>query len=252
MPVKDRLMKALLVVGTLLFLFVAWQLVAIALLTPALPPPMEAFQSLRGDTLGHIIRHLTVSLYRVLLSMLLAVVLAVPLGLFLGKNQQADTLSAPLLYLTYPIPKVVFLPIFMVLLGIGNVSKVAMITLIVFFQLLIATRDAARNLQKEYVLSVRSLGASNWALYRQVYFPGCLPAILTALRLGLGTALAVLFLTETYATREGIGFYIMDSWSSLAYGKMFAGILAMGLLGFVLFLLLDVLEHRVCRWNRQS
>ncbi|NLO96573.1 MAG: ABC transporter permease subunit, partial [Peptococcaceae bacterium] len=109
-------------------------------------------------------------------------------------------------------------------------------------------RDAARNLAKEYVLSVESLKANDWVIYWHVYFPACLPAILTSLRIGLGTALAVLFLVETYATREGIGFFIMDSWSSLAYDKMFAGIIVMGLMGFVLYLLLDGCERVFCRW----
>ena len=121
--------------------------------------------------------------------------------------------------------------------------------MIVFFQILATTRDGARNLEKEYIASVKSLGASSWDLYAHVYFPGTLPEILTSLRLGLGTAMAVLFLTETYATQQGIGYYIMDALSKMAYIDMFAGIIAMALMGFFLYLLIDAIEKRVCVWK---
>jgi ABC-type nitrate/sulfonate/bicarbonate transport system permease component len=248
MILKKLTSQSLKTILTLVFLFGSWQLLALILQTPALPPPGEALKSLGAIFVSEIVGHLGVSLYRVVVSLIIATLLAVPLGLYLGKNKAADQISAPLIYLTYPVPKVVFLPIFLILLGIGNVSKIVLITLVVFYQILVTTRDAARNLAKEYVLSVKSLKASEWEIYRHVYFPACLPAILTSLRLGLGTALAVLFLVETYATREGIGFFIMDSWSSLAYDKMFAGIIAMGLMGFVLYLLLDGCEKIFCRW----
>jgi len=245
---KLMMRKAVHILAGAIFLLVCWQLFSLLLDTPVFPPPLDAFQSLTATFQTDIWAHLQVSLYRVAVSLLIAALLGVTLGLFLGKNKKADELSAPIIYLTYPIPKVVFLPIFLILLGIGNVSKIVMITIIVFYQILVTTRDAAKNLQKEYILSVRSLGATERELYRHVYFPACLPAILTSLRLGLGTAMAVLFLVETYATREGIGFFIMESWSSLAYDKMFAGIIAMGLMGFIIYLLLDACERILCSW----
>jgi len=248
MYLKKLSSQTIITVLTIVFIFSSWHLLALALQTPALPPPWEALKTLKVIFGSEIASHLGVSLYRVMVSLIIATVLAVPLGLFLGKNRGADQISAPLIYLTYPIPKVVFLPIILILLGIGNLSKIVLITLVVFYQILVTTRDAARNLAKEYVLSVESLKANDWVIYWHVYFPACLPAILTSLRIGLGTALAVLFLVETYATREGIGFFIMASWGSLAYDKMFAGIIVMGLMGFVLYLLLDGCERVFCRW----
>lgn len=233
---------------TVILILLGWQVLSMVLQTTAFPPPGKALKSFTDLLYSDILTHLQISLYRVGVSLVVAAFLAIPLGLFLGKNKRADELSAPFLYLTFPIPKVVFLPIFLILLGIGNLSKIVMITLIVFYQILVTTRDAARNVQHEYVLSVQSLKASSWELYRHVYFPACLPNILTSLKLGLGTAMAVLFLVETYATREGIGYFIMNSWSSLAYDKMFAGIIAMSLMGFLLYLLLDTCEKIFCAW----
>jgi len=240
----------LIFIYTVAGLLVGWWLLAWGLDSPAVPYPWDAVKSLGECLKGDLLLHLGVSLYRVLVSLILATILAVPLGLFLGKNQEIDRRVAPLVYLTYPIPKVVFMPIFLILLGMGDASKIVLITLITFYQILVTTRDAAKNLEKGHISSVRSLGANSFALYRHVYFPACLPAILTSLRLGLGTALAVLFLAETYATQQGIGFFIMDSLSRMNYEEMFAGIIAMGLMGFFLYLLLDQGEKIFCPWTR--
>ncbi|MGE4272912.1 MAG: ABC transporter permease [Desulfitobacterium sp.] len=248
MHIRSFANKLLITLVTVILIGLAWQALSMILETSAFPPPVEALQSFGQLFFSDMIPHLQISLYRVGVSLIIAALLGIPLGLFLGKNKRADDFSAPFLYLTFPVPKVVFLPIFLILLGIGNVSKIVMITLIVFYQIVVTTRDAARNVQQEYVLSVKSLKASPWELYQHVYFPACLPSILTSLKLGLGTAMAILFLVETYATQEGIGFFIMNSWSSLAYDKMFAGIIAMGLMGFLLYLLLDTCEKVFCSW----
>lgn len=237
-------------VYTIAGLFMGWWLLSLGLNSPAVPLPLNAVKSLLESLKGDLWIHLGVSLYRVLISLILATVLAVPLGIFLGKNPETDRKVAPLVYLTYPIPKVVLMPVFLILLGMGDASKIVLITLITFYQILVTTRDAAKNLAKGYISSVRSLGATSFDLYRHVYFPACLPAILTSLRLGLGTALAVLFLAETYATQQGIGFFIMDSLSRMNYEEMFAGIIAMGLMGFFLYLLLDQGEKILCAWTR--
>jgi len=241
-------LKSLPFILAVIALILGWWLLALFLETPAFPTPFKALASFGQSIQGDMLLHVRVSLYRVLISMTVAAVCGIPAGLFLGKNPRYDRYIAPLVYLTYPIPKVVFLPVFLIFLGIGDLSKIALIALIVFFQILVTTRDASRNLQEEYILSVKSLGATSRELYQHVYLPGCLPAILTSLRLGLGTAMAVLFLTETYATSTGIGYFIMNCWSSMAYDKMFAGIIAMGLMGFLLYILLDGCEKLFCSW----
>lgn len=248
MHLKGLAHKVIYIIAAIIFLGAAWQVLSVILRTPAFPPPKEALITFVELFTSDLVPHLKISFYRVGVSLVIATILAVPLGLFLGKNSKADQISAPLLYLTFPIPKVVFLPIFMILLGIGNISKIVLITLIVFYQILVMTRDAARNVQQEYVLSVKSLRATERELYQHVYFSACLPAIFTSLKIALGAALAVLFLVETYATQEGIGYFIMNSWSSLAYDQMFAGIIAMSLMGFLLYLLFDTCEKVMCSW----
>lgn len=231
-------------------MILAWQGSSWLIRSEALPGPLAAFESfavqMRGDLSGHFL----ISFYRVALSIAVSISLAVPLGLILGREEKLDRFFAPFIFLTYPIPKIVFLPLILLLLGIGNVSKVTLISLIVFFQILVTTRDAARSIPAQAVLSVRSLGAARRDIYRHVVFPACLPDIFTALRISSGTAIAVLFLAESYATEEGLGYFIMDAWTRLNYAEMFAGILAMALMGALVYEGLEALERRFCAWTR--
>ncbi|MCL6560964.1 MAG: ABC transporter permease, partial [Firmicutes bacterium] len=193
--------------------------------------------------------HLLVSSYRVLAGIALALLTAVPLGIFIGRYPAADRFATPVISLVYPIPKVVLLPIIMVLLGLGDGAKIFLVTLVLFFQVLIPVRDSARHVPRALVDSVTSLGAGKWAIYRHVIWPAVLPEILTALRIASGTAIAVLFFAETIACQEGLGYYLLDAWTRYAYQEMFAGIIAMGLMGFVIYTVLEVLEYRLCAWK---
>ncbi len=200
--------------------------------------------------LGELGQHFVVSAYRVLTAVVVAVVLAVPIGLGLGQVAALNRLFSPLLGLVHPIPKIVFLPVILVLFGSGDASKIFLIVLILFFQILVVVRDEAAGLRPELILSVRSLGAGRRALYRFVYIPASIPAVLTALRISVGTAVAVLFIAETYATRSGLGYYIVvRTFQALRYQEMYAGILAMSLLGLLLYFTIDMLERRYSRWR---
>ena len=177
---------------------------------------------------------------------------AVPLGLITGSERWWDRRLSPFIYLLYPIPHVVLLPLVILLFGIGNLSKIVLIGLIVFFQILVTTRDAARAIHPNYLLTMRTLGASRAQIYRHVIWPATLPRILTALRISIGTAVAILFFVESFATTRGLGFVIMDAWGQADYERLYAGIVAMAALGLCLYLLLDLVEERVCRWTRTA
>jgi ABC-type nitrate/sulfonate/bicarbonate transport system permease component len=173
----------------------------------------------------------------------------VPVGLILGQSQRLNRIFSPVVYIVYPIPKIVFLPIILLFLGIGNASKVFIIFLILFFQVLVVVRDQASTLRPELIYSVRSLGAGRRALFRFVYVPATIPAALTALRISVGTAIAVLFFAESFATTSGLGYYIIvESWGRLAYPEMYAGVVAMSVLGLLLYFLIDRLERWLAPW----
>jgi NitT/TauT family transport system permease protein len=194
--------------------------------------------------------HFLASTGRVMAAIVLAVIASVPIGLLLGQMPKLDRFFAPLIAITYPIPKIVLLPVIYVFMGITDISKIFLIALIIFFQILVVVRDEAANLRPELILSVRSLGAGRRALFRYVYFPASLPAVLTALRISVGTAIAVLFIAEQSLTTYGLGYYIVvETYQVLQYPEMYAGILAMSLLGLILYFLISSLEYRLCRYQ---
>jgi NitT/TauT family transport system permease protein len=144
---------------------------------------------------------------------------------------------------------VVFVPIVLLFFGIGDLPKIAIIFLILFFQILVLVRDQAAGIRPELVQSVRSLGAGRRALFRFVYLPASLPAILTALRQSVGTAVAVLYVAESFATQRGLGYYISLNQSTLFnYPAMYVGIIAMSLLGLGLYFAVDWVERLYCPW----
>jgi ABC-type nitrate/sulfonate/bicarbonate transport system permease component len=236
-------------VAAVAIMLVAWEAASLVINSPALPTPAQGVGQLFSQATV-IWPHFLDSAFRVVASILIGLVTGAPLGLLLGRSRRADAVFGPLVFLNYPVPKVVFFPVLLVLLGIGNVSIITLITLIVFFQFVVTARDASRSIAAASVLSVRSLGANRWQVFRHVVVPASMPEIFTALRISAGTAVAVLFFSESIAGSSGLGYYTFDAWGRIAYDQMFAGILAMAILGVLLYEAIEFAESRVCRWAR--
>ncbi|WP_285905501.1 ABC transporter permease [Pseudodesulfovibrio pelocollis] len=233
----------------MLVLGLLWKLAAMALGGVILPHPEDALAAFATALTTRIFwEHFGVSAYRAVTAMALAWGIAFPLGLFMGSVRRADALLAPFIFLTYPVPKIVLLPVFLLLLGLGDASKIAMITLILAYQILVTTRDGVRSIHPKYFDSVRSLGGSRWNVLREVLIPAALPHGFTALRLGTGVSVAVLFFVESFATTRGLGYMIMDAWGAMDYLGMFTGILGMSMMGAALYEVANLLERRACRW----
>lgn len=242
-------MKKRHIAAAFIILVAAWQAIAMLVRIPILPTPLKVLGVLVTELRGDLPLHFAASLWRVTIGMLLSVFLAAPAGLMIGQSQKLNRIFSPFIYLLYPIPKVVLLTILMLFLGVGDTSKVALIFLILFFQILVLVRDQAATIPQQLIQSLRSLGAGRRALFRFVYLPASLPAILTALRQSVGTAVAVLYVAELFATRLGLGYYIYFQGSTLLnYPAMYAGVVAMSLLGLGLYFSVDWLEKRLCPW----
>lgn len=227
-----------------------WAVAAALADKPFLPSPAKAAAAfVRLAAQGTLGRHAGASLGRVLWALGLSFAPAAALGLAAGRSARLDAVVSPLVYLLHPLPKAAFLPVIMLLFGLGEASKVFLVALIVFSQILVSARDAAGRIPPQLVDSVRSLGASRLSLAVLVVVPAALPDLLTSLRVSLGTAVAVLFLAETFATETGLGYLIVDAWSRVAYPDMYAAILALSLLGLGLFAAVDVAERLLCPWR---
>lgn len=229
--------------GTLLVLVLWWALAA-ALQSPALPTPLATLPVL-ADEANAIWPHFCLSLERIALGMAIGTVLGAPLGLLLGCSKRADQWFGPVLYILYPLPKVVFLPVLFVLLGLGGEAKVTLIAIAVFFQMMVTMRDAAKAVPQSLLEAFWSLGATRWQGFCHVTAPLSLPSLFTALRVTTGTAVAILFIAESMAGSTGLGYFIMHAWSVLEYKQMFAGIVAMAVMGVVIYEAFDVAEKRL-------
>jgi taurine transport system permease protein len=242
-----RLLRGLAAVAVILL---AWAAAAAIVRKGFLPGPaatgVRLGQRLFDGSLG---RALGVSAARIGWALLLAGPPACLLGLAAGRSPGLDSLVTPFIYILHPIPKVAFLPIILLFLGLGDTAKVFLIGLIIFGQLVVSARDAARAVPVLALDSVRSLGAGRMALLRHVVLPATLPSLLTALRVGLGTSIAVLFIAETFASESGLGWYIVDAWARVDYTDMYAAIVTLSLFGLFCYLVVDVVEAVACRWR---
>ncbi|MGO9410084.1 MAG: ABC transporter permease [Spirochaetia bacterium] len=232
----------------LVVLLAAWWILSMCLPQGFVPDPLSVvvrFIELLPTVLW---QHALASLGRVGAALAVSLLSAVPAGVALGRVRRLDWLFSPVAYALYPVPKIALLPVVMLLLGLGNVSKAVIVFIVLFFQVLISSRDGARGISPQYILSLRSLGANHLQALRYVVWPALLPGLLSSLRVGTGTALAVLFFAETFGTTRGLGWFVMESWMRMSYVDMFAGILCLGLVGLGLFLAIDLAQRRLCRW----
>ena len=233
----------------LLALALFWELAANRLAEPALPPP-SAVLGVLWEERGILWGHLLVSARRVLLSVAFSVGISAPLAILAASSRTLDRALSPLFYFFHPVPKVVFLPILFLLVGLGEDSKLLLMTAIIVFQIYVIVRDATAQVPAQTLDSMASLGASRWQLLRFVYWPVSRPAIVTALKVSVAIAIAVLYIAEQTGSLEGLGAYIKNNFQMVQYAKVYAGALAMSALGLAVFAVLSAMETRVTRWQK--
>ena len=218
-----------------------------------LPDPLRALGGF-WDALKdpEFIGHIGLSLYRLLTALALAIVVSFPLGVLLGHSKAADWLGAPVTFITLPLPKIVLLPVFFTILGLGDSSRILLIALATGYQILVIVRESALALNPSYELAMRSMGASTAERVLHVYIPAAFPSLFMALKAASSTAVAVLFLAESFATDAGLGWYIMNAWGLGDMDGMFVGILGMCVLGVALYAGIGLLERLACPWALQK
>lgn len=232
-------------------IIVAWQAGSMVLNKGVLPSPVLVFQNFPKLLDKHIGLHMLVSLGRVLSGMFLAILLGFLIGLLMGSSKRWNQVLDPIIYLTYPIPKMALLPIVMLLFGLGNASKIILIILIVFPQVVLAVRDAVRNIPAHLYDVYRCIKASRFQQFYHITLPSSLYAILSTSRVSLGTSISVLFFTENYGTEYGMGYFIMDAWLRMDYPSMYGAILLLSLMGLALFLVIDGIGWYFMKWERE-
>lgn len=229
---------------------IVWYAAYILVNHPMLPSPLGVYMAMSELGGRELALNVGYSLMRVFAGVLLALVLGLLVGLLMGRSALWNKLLDPVVYLTYPVPKIALLPVVMLFFGLGETSKILMIMLILLFQIIISVRDGIKAIPASTYDVLTSIGAGKGQKFWHVTLPGALSVILSTIRISLGTAISVLFFTEIYGTEYGMGFFIMDAWLRLDYPQMYAGILLFSLVGFLLFLLVDLLDYRFMKWRR--
>lgn len=229
-----------------------WGVAALLLARPLLPAPWTVYAALPKLCDNVMLEHASASFIRLFEGIFVAVFIGVPIGVSMGCSNRVNKWLGAIVYFSYPVPKLALLPIVMLFAGIGDIAKIIMIALILVFQIIIATRDAVLNIPHEMYEVYKSLGASGMRTFFGITLPAILPEILTTLRIAAGTAFSVLFVTETYGTDRGMGYFIVNAWMTIEYVEMYGGILFLSMMGFFLFLAVDFCETFFCAWKNRE
>src|SRR6476659_7138985 len=198
---------------------------------------------------GEIYNDLYVSGVEFLGGYLLAVAVAIPFGIMVGWYKRMSYMFDPFINAMNATPRVALLPLVIIWLGIGMLSKVGIIFLGAVFSILINTRDGVKTTPINLLNAARSFGASEWMVFKTVVVPSTIPFILTGLRLAVGRALVGVLVGELYAATAGIGFMITVAGATFQTDKVFVGVLVFALTGMIGTELITRVERRFDKWR---
>jgi NitT/TauT family transport system permease protein len=200
---------------------------------------------------GSIWAPLGVSATAFAIGLALAIAAGLPLGILLGRSNTLNAMFDPFITAFNATPRLVFLPLLMLWLGIGLWSKVAIVFLGALFPLLINTHEGVRNADKLLINVVRSFGAKEWDVARLVVIPNSLPFIVVGLRLAIGRAILGVVVAEFFGAQDGLGVLMVRAASSFNVDVVFAGLIIFAALSLIMTGLVKVLEERMNRWRPQ-
>jgi ABC-type nitrate/sulfonate/bicarbonate transport system permease component len=244
--------KLLGIAGVVTFL-VVWELVGnvLQLINPMFmsAPSLIFNAAVNMFSSGEIYNDLYVSGIELFWGFLLSAVVAVPFGIMVGWYKRMAYIFDPFINAMNATPRVALLPLVIIWLGIGILSKVGIIFLGAVFPILINTRDGVKTTPYNLLTAARSFGASEWTLFKTVVLPSTIPFILTGLRLGLGRAIVGVMVGELYAATAGIGFMITVAGATFQTDKVFVGVLIFALTGMLGMEMLTRIEKRFDKWR---
>lgn len=217
-------------------------------------PPLATILSAFGEMIrsGELFQHIAGSLTRALIGLVIAELIAIPLGILLGWFSWLERYLDPLVQIMRNTSVLAILPLFVLVLGIGEQSKIAIIVWGTFFPTLLNTIQGVKNVDLLLIRSARSMGISRLGLFRKVVFPAALPYILIGFRLSASISLLVLVGAEMLGAKRGLGYMIFYYEQAFLIPKMYVGILSMIVIGVVANYLIVLLEKRLTRWQERA
>ncbi|MEH7392224.1 ABC transporter permease [Bacillus sp. JJ1503] len=233
-------------------LLLIWELVCRMNIVPPLFLPAPTAIVTAGWELissGELMKNLLASLYRIGWGYLLGATLGIIIGLILGFSKWADAIFTPIVYSIYPIPKIALLPLIILWFGIGELPKVAIIALGVFFPVLINTFSGVKSVDQILIKAAVTFGSNHFNVIRKVILPGALPTIFAGLKLAAGTALLLLVSAEMIAAQYGIGAMVLHYGNLMITNKLMVGVLLLSFLGLLFNRVLQWLERKLIPWK---
>ena len=239
--------------GAILLFLLCWQLSSeLGIVDASMIPPFTRVVGamVHGFADGSLLDNMLVSLRRSAIGFGIAVTLAVPLGLFMGTFQRFESFIDALVQMFRQTSALAIYPIFILLLGLGETSKVTIICWAAFFPLLLNTISGVKLVDSRLIEMARVFGASKCQVFRRVVLPAAAPSIFVGLRLSATTALLLLVAAEMIGAKEGLGFLVINAQYNFEIPLMFAAIILLAAIGLFANYALLLLQHRVCRWER--
>jgi len=244
--------KILGTISVVIFLTI-WELIGntLQLINPMFmsAPSLVMKAAVQLFTSGEIWNDLYVSGIEFFWGYFLSIIFAIPFGIAIGWYKKFAYICDPFVNAMNATPRVALLPLVIIWLGIGILSKVGIIFLGAVFPLLINTRDGVKTTPANLLTAARSFGASEWQIFKSVVLPSTVPFILTGLRLAVGRALIGVMVGELYAATAGIGFMITVAGATFQTDKVFVGVLIFAISGMFLTDVIDRIEHRFDKWR---
>jgi taurine transport system permease protein len=242
-------------IGSLVVLLVAWEAAARSgAVTPFLLPPLSAVLARVGEDAasGDLALNLGMTLYRALTGFAIAGVCGVLIGILMTRRPWVRWFFDPIVSVGFPMPKIAFLPIFMLWLGLYDVSKISMAVFNAIFPVITATMAAAEGVDRYLLWSARSLGAKERQLLREIILPAALPQILTGLQVALPISMIVMIVTEMLMGGEGLGGAMIAASRFADSPGVFAGIVEIAIAGLCLVNGMTVLRRHLLIWHQEA
>jgi NitT/TauT family transport system permease protein len=231
-------------------LFAIWQVGSLALKNDSVPTALDAFRAVPtiiGDKESLI--NILASLRRMAIGYGIAVLLSIPIGLLMGRNRIVASFFNPLLMVIYPVPKAALMPIIMLWIGVGDLSKTLVIFLGVSLPVIYHSFEGARAVEEKMLWSGAAMGLSAAKRMVRIVLPAALPEILTGCRTGLVLALITMVTSEMIARQSGAGNILFNALDMGQYDTVFAMIIVIGAMGICFDALFEMMRARLVRWS---
>lgn len=221
------------------------------LFLPSPPEVAAQFQAIAQDGYagGTLFTHLLSSLGRIGAALVISILIGIPLGLAMGLNRWLRGIFSVPIDLYWGLPPLAYLPLLIIWLGIGETSKILLLTLATFAPICFSSQAGVRSVPAERINAALSLGGNQRQIFTTIILPSALPEILTGIRIAIGAGLATLVAAELIAAQSGLGYMIMSAANFLATDVVFVGLIVIAILAFALASGMRLLESRLVPWK---